>query len=437
MKKEIFILALSVLCVANIFAQKIDIQTLEFDYIRNPLNPLPESIKNYSSQVILDYEQGILELQKLNKEGFQEAFKKYERELPIAQRKYDSLMEIYSKAKEKAIAKYDSEIVEYRKKPNIDRFFENKILKDSERPHLDVDMYMKYYPQVRFPYKPYEQKEDYQKIFNKDVLAESYLKLDGYTKSNVNAVKIIVTLFGFEFLDPVLRNESANVYNSNTKQTTTVIKYWYEISYRHPMKLKIIAPDGKVIKDYTFEELANYTVYKSNINNNYAPPLDIKALKISFQDKIVEDNMKYIQNYLNENFGYSHLKHTANIYRIDSKKYNYETYQNAYEDVVSGYNAIAYDYNKAITKIKSAISIWETELKNYDPLDNKARINSDIAIATNFNLYEAYLWIVNFDEAEEHLSKIIGLNPSKKEETQVKQDREFLKSQRIRYEMMY
>lgn len=422
-----------VIIVSCTVAQKIDNQLLEFDYLRYPLNPLPESIKNYTSQVVLEYEQGILELQKLNKGDYQSALKEYEINYAIAHKKSDSLMVIYKIEKEKAIAKYDSAMVEYRKKPAVDRFVENKVLKDSERPYLIHPDY----PYVRFPYRPYESNEEYQKIFNKEVLSDTYLKLDGYNKSPANAVKIVVTCYGFDFLDPVLRSETNNVYNTETKQTSPVTKYWYEISYRHPMNLKVTAPDGKILMDRTFEELTNYTVFKTSINNGRAPVMDIKGLKLSFQDKIVEDNMAYIRDFLNDYFGYTTVKNTATIYRIDSKKYNYDTYQKAYEEAVSGYSALSTDYSKALTKINAAIAIWEDELKSYDPVDSKGRISSDIAIATNFNIYEAYLWSGKFDKAEEHLSKIIGLKPSKKEEELVKQYREFLKSQRTRMEMMY
>ncbi|MBU0489406.1 MAG: hypothetical protein KKA07_01545 [Bacteroidetes bacterium] len=431
--KTIVAFSLFLLACYTMSAQKIDEQIIEFDYVRLPLQLLPEGISGYSSQVILEYEEGILELQKLQTGDFQAALKDYEEKLVIAQSKYDSLMAIYKVEKEKAIARYDSAMVAYRKRPGVERFFENKILRDSERPYLILPSY----PSVRFPYRPYESKEEYQKIFNKEMLADTYLKIDGIKKASTNAVKIVVTLLGYDFLDPVLRNESSNVYNSNTKQTTTVFRYWYEIAYRHPMNLKLLAPDGSTILDITFEDMTNYTVFKTQVNNGHAPGIDKHALKISFQDKVVEDNLIYIQNYLNDNYGYTWLKHSATIYRIDSKKYNYDTYQNAYEEIVSGFNALASDYNKAAEKIKAAIAIWEEELKTYDPADSKGRISSDIAIATNFNLYEAYLWTNDFDKAEKHLSKIIGLKPSKKEEALVKQYREFLKMQRQRMEMIY
>ena len=45
----------------NAFTQKIDRQPLECDYIRMPLKPLPENIINYTSSIILDYEQEIID----------------------------------------------------------------------------------------------------------------------------------------------------------------------------------------------------------------------------------------------------------------------------------------------------------------------------------------------------------------------------------------
>ena len=410
-------------------AQKIDDQPVEFDIIRYPILGLPQNIKAYTSEVIMDYEGGVLEMQKMRTEDYATALKKYEELYPVAQRKFDSLMVIYNRDKEIALAKYDSSMVEYRKKPQVERFVENRILRENDHPRL----MMPQYPYVQFPVKPYPTREEYPKLFNKQMLAETYLKLDGYPRSNTNAVKFVVTMLGYDFLDPVLRNESSNVYNTDTKQTTTVIKYWYEISYRHPMNLKMISPDGKVMLDITFEDLTNYTIFKTPIANNTAPRIDRKALKMSFEDQIVEQNMLYIREYINDYYGYTPMKHPAIIYRIDSKKFNYDTYQLAYEEIVSGFNALSTDRKKAEEKINAAIAIWEEEMKTYDPADTKGRLTSDIAIATRFNLYEAYLWLNKFDQAEEQLSKVIGLRPSKKQENLVKQYREFLKMQRQRF----
>lgn len=408
--------------------QKIDEQEFEFEYIRTPKNPLPEAYRYYFSKVIQDYEIEVNTQRQLDEKDFDEAMKAYEQKYRLAQMRRDSIDLAYEAESLEAHEKYERELKAYRDKPNFDKFVENKILQDSERPVLQLPNR----PYVRFPIKPQKNSEYYQKIFSAEVLETTYLKLDGYSKSQSNSVKLEVTMYGYEYLDPVLRSATKNVFNTSTGTTAPVTYYWYEVSYRHPMNLKVSLPNGKVVEDRTFEELTRYKVFKTSKKKGSVPHIDQVGLKLSFQDRVVEENMLFIKSYINDEYGYSREKRSTIIYRVDSRKEDYAAMQKAYEYAVNGYSNLIYDQEKSKSNLLEAVSIWQREVAQCDPNDRRARVNSKVGISLHFNLFEALLWLEEYDQAEEHLSKIIGIRPSKKEEEKVSTSRVFLKQQKAR-----
>lgn len=354
------------------------------------------------SEVILAYEADIIAEQQKNQEEYDRAVAEYPETVKAAKERYDE-----------SLARYDADLAAYNEKSTAKKLVEKTILDENNKPVKPGN----FYP----PSKPYLREVRHQKVFNKEMLANSYLKLDGFTNSTDNALKITVTLYGFESSDFVLKSSESSYYNSKTKQTSKVMKYWYEISYKNPINLKIETPNGEIIINETFAQFNEFVLNKTPETQGSQPNINRDSYIESLQSKIVESNMKEINDFINNNYGFPKYKREFEIYRVETKKMNYDDYQTAFESAVAGYKMLISDKKGAFEKLNTAIAFWEKAYAESDINDKKARINSDITIITLFNLIEAKIWTDEYAKAEEYLNKIIGLNPSRKENRRISQ----------------
>lgn len=413
-KQAFLILFLSVVLTG--FSQKIDKQNVTFEYIQMPKQPLDKSIQNYYSQVTLAYEAEIIDEQQKVQEKYDMEMAEYPQKVKEAEERHKEV-----------VAKYEADMVAWKEKSIGSKLIEKNILNENNKPVSPGTFYA--------PSKPYMTTVKHQKIFNKEMLANTYLNLDGYNKKEENALQIKVTLYGFENLEPELKSIEKSSYNSKTKQTTKVMTYWYEISYKHPINLTIKTEKGETIINETFEQFNNYSIAKTNVSEGSYPNFNKDAFIEGLQNKIVEENMKYIKEFINNNYGFVKMKRNTTVYRVEGKQLNYDDFQQAFELVTAGYNILISDNRSAKEKIGSAIQIWEKALLESDPEDKKARINSDITIITLLNLAEAYSWTHDYAKADECLNRIISLKPSKKEKNIINDYRILLKEQKERWEV--
>lgn len=414
MKKNVFLITFICL-VINIFAQKVDKQEIEFEYKRMPKKPLNKDIKNYSSQVILKYEADIIAEQEKAKDEYEKAVAEYPQKVKNAKAKHNQ-----------AIMQYEKEMAEWKNKPMGSKILEKAILEEDNRPVHPGEFYT--------PKEPVLIEPKHQKVFDKDVLANTYLKLEGYNKKNENALQITATLYGFENLEPELKFAPGNSYtDKKTGQRVDVVNYWYETIYKHPINLKIKTPTGETILDETLEELNKFSLAKTDASQGKRPEINKDVYMESLQNRIVETNMKYINDYINDNYGFPKIKRSTIIYRVETKKLNYDDYQEAFELAISGYNMLIDDNATARENINKAIQIWEKALTESNPADKKSRVNADISIITMFNLAEALIWTDDYTKADMYLNKIIGLKPSRKEMKSIEKYRDFIKEQKERW----
>ncbi len=407
MKTKFVLLFLLSFSVITGFSQKTDKQKITFDYTRMPSSPLAGDIQNYSSEVVLGYEEAI------NRE-YEAVLFGYPQELKIAEDNYSA-----------KVQRYEEELKKWDEKSTASKLVNKNVLKE-DKPREPAPFVAPLEPRI-------EDMGTYQKIFSKKMLTKSYLKLDGFTNTPDNAVKITATLFGFEDTGFEQKYNRITRTDKKTKKETTTTSYWYLIDYKHPINIKIEMPDGEVVVDEVFEIFNEYTGHKTK--SQKTSHINKPAVLEKLQNEIVTENMKIINEYLNENFGYSKVSREAIIYRIESKKLNYDDYQEAYESAISGYNLLFSDYGSGMEKLNRSIEIWEKAITESEPSNKKARINSKVTTVTRFNLAEAYIWVNNYTKAEEQLNKIVALKPSKKEKKRIDEYRLFIKEQKIKWEV--
>jgi hypothetical protein len=112
---------------------------------------------------------------------------------------------------------------------------------------------------------------------------------------------------------------------------------------------------------------------------------------------------------------------------------DYSDYQQAYEKALLGYNKLADSKDEGQASLKDAIGIWEKAMTESKPDDRKARVDAGVTMATLFNLTEAYIFTDDYDKAETSVTKILALDPSKKEKKAAEDLLAFVKDQKDRY----
>lgn len=389
---------------------------LKFNYTQLPSAPLDAAIVNYTSTVNLMYVDAINE------------------EKAKALAEYEAEMADYPRIEQQAKANYDERLAQYKvEKEAYDnksagkKFIEKNVLEENTKPSNPGS----YYP----PAKPYLREIKSQKVFNQEMLSNTYLKLEGFNLATENAVIITVDMYGYEGLDPEFKTEKRKMFNSKTKAEYYDTYTWYETSYKHPMNLKIETPDGQVLFNETFTEFNDFIIAKTKETKGSSQAMNRESYVKSLQDKAVTQNLKIINAFINDNYGYRVVERKSTIYSVKEKKHDYSDYKSAFISANDGYSLLVSDFEAGSVKLKEAIVLWETALKESDTEDKKARINQKVTLVTYYNLIDAYIALNEFSKAESVLNKLAMESDKKKETNKIDEYKLYLKDIKDRWEI--
>ncbi|MES2618371.1 MAG: hypothetical protein V4613_10855 [Bacteroidota bacterium] len=399
--KSTLLIAITAFSYNAATAQDVDREEVKINYISRPLKPINKEIKNYNSTVVLAY----LEANKTLMANYELEVKRNDEEHAKAMEQYNKDLDVYNK---KSAAKK----------------LLDKELNNEGKPIMPIKKTLE---------RPTPQKEH-----NPTLLANTYLKLQGFKLGTDNAVKITATLMGFEMMGPTLITTESSEMRSG--QSVKVTKYKYEIQYRHPMGVKVESPtDGILMEEFTPSMNDFQKAYTGEYSNTYDLDKYWNMSKGAFisglEDKTLTANMTILGNIINTNYGYQAVTRESNVYTVKDKKGNYEDYATAQTAYEEGYKLLSESAEKtnAIPKIKEAIAIWETAMKESDPSNKKARIDESVSIATLFNLIEANIWADDFEKAEKYWKQLAKLDLGKKEQKRHEELEAFMKDQKARY----
>ncbi len=414
MKNLLPLLSIALLGTSNLLqAQDIDNNDIRFNYIQLPAQPVDKTIKNYQSTVVLKYMEGV----KNSQLSFQEQVAKAEAD-------YKAAMENYYVQQKLADDQYNKEMEAWDKKP-----LAQKILLEKEKPQK------KYIP---VPTKQTLVEPKYQKQFDVNLLASKYFKVEGYKQGAENPLKVTAFFLGFEATEAVLK-EKSNVVKTTGKPDQTVIKYRYELNYKHPSGYRIETNAGVIFEDYP-AVTTDYNTYSTAEYNSVAELNTFwnsakEGVINQLQEKIINQNCQTLSNIINNQFGYQNVAYSTLLSTVDEEK-GYEDYKQAYDIAAKGYSMLAEDLNKsnAIAKLKEAIAIWEKAMTESNPKNKKARVDMDVTQVTVLNLIEAYIFIDDFANAQSYIDKLKTLDPSKKERRRMERMEYLLKEQKKRYD---
>lgn len=391
-------------------AQNIDYSTIKVDYTRLPLKPVSKDVVNYQPLIIADYLAKV-EQQKVEN---QNAAAKAEADYQQALKQY------WIKRNQDSLSYENSLNVWFRLTPQQQAV--------TPRPQM---------PASTVPTKATANETVIEKTFNTDLLASTYIKLEGFTKLPEKALIIQMNLSGFEKDEAKSTTQKKQIKRGDGKTVDSTV-FVYQFNYRHIIKIKIIQPDGKFLMDEAYGPSLGFTTYSSKFFANQTD-LDnywksAQAAEISnTQEKIVTDNLKSINEMINNNYGYVQQSRSVVVGYVNEKK-QYDDFKDALSNSKNAYAIIGKKETNGQGKdyLLKAVTTWEAAMKESNPSNKKARVDEDVTECLLMDLSEAYVWLEDFTKAQEYLTKLDGFKLSIKEKNIKAGTKAFLNDQSIR-----
>ncbi len=279
------------------YGQKLKTEQITYSYTRLPALPV-KGITNYQVSFEAAYEA-----------KNQQSLKDYNDQKMAAVEKYRKDVASYEIMVKAANDHYDKEMAEYNKKSFGSKLAEKSLL-DNNRPIRET---------VTKPYISYVPEPKLQSSYDYKIMANTYIQLDGYHNNPAEeALKIIVVLYGYDHTQPRTMDEQQENLKIGGSAGTTTYKstnYHVEFSYRHPMAVKVYTPDGKEILSLTPPELNSYKIYKSAASDQ-PTRINSELLVKTTEEKVLQDNLHFINNLLNDRYGFSSIKRVATLFYV-------------------------------------------------------------------------------------------------------------------------
>lgn len=373
------LIAFTLLLSLGLSAQKIKVEKVTFNNIRLPFTPIQGELEGYSFTVETPYPENTDNIVADAKKRHEAALVQYEKDVEAARENF----------------KIESE--QYNSLTMVER-----LAKSDQK------------PQLRLPRKPvyYEPSKSNIIVYNPQVLAGSYLRLDGYSpKTDGNILTGMVVINEFDKIDPVRKSEQKSYYNSTTKQTEKKTEYYYITSYKQPTYVKL-EYGGSVLFEGMLEETSEYAEKRTA----KAPNM------ISLEKESVEASLSIANEFINDNYGFSSLEYTYDVRYEKNKGGDYDDMEEAKEIAVAAYKDFGNGENASA--LDGAIKIWQQMLNESDLDNKKARVNAKITYAVLANLIEADIAKRDYVEATKYLDQMkdMKLNYAEKQYVEVLED---------------
>jgi hypothetical protein len=283
-------------------------------------------------------------------------------------------------------------------------------------------------------------KEDYEKKSLGEKMAKKVLLGESKPSGNYFNQTFIPTLFPVEGVKGAI-NIPGYTKTSNSKGNINVM--FFELVYSlnaaqtiityYPLKIVLTVTNDKGEISFQGELPSNNTSMTYTATNTAALGNSYLSTLKGLESEAKNAAVKNLNAYLKTNYGFNKVKDERGFYDVKDKKQTYPEYHEAFEKVKTAfiYCNMPSKQDEMMNKLKEAVVIWETSLKDFDKSNKEGRINSDIAAATYLNIAEACIWTKEFDKAIESLAmyKLTGEDYSRA----YKDKTDFLKDYSARY----
>lgn len=254
-----------------------------------------------------------------------------------------------------------------------------------------------------------------------DIPSESEIK----SKINLQGFKKVPSGGNLIFLEVYDYDVNVVEKTSNSGET---IKYYAEITLRQPIWVRIETADGEIL----FDEIAAVTDREYEVETSKRSSTDHRAYmngpnygssdfenilngssyrswldseKRSMRTK----NLKILNEELNSLFGYAWIEKTTPLYTGSGKKMDYSDLDAAQLEAKHGLQDMNIDKEKSTEQLNNAIQVWLKIIDEELESDNKkARINHKVGASLYINCAVAYIYLDQYDKANEMLNYVEG-----------------------------
>ena len=385
MKKNVALILL--ICgFGFVSGQTIETERLYFTQTLFPKKTLPANVKNYSVTVTTPYLKDDSSFRKIAEEKYQKDLVDFPNVIKAAEKNYTEVTLVeYNKRVAEAKEKYKLESDQFNKMSTLERL----ALIDQK-------------PILRIPEKPYYYAPQQPRvesintgdviIFNPESLTKSYIKLNGYG-DGTDGIQIKIDFKGFEYIEPVATLVNVENYNPQTKEKFYTKQTQFVTKFRHPTTLQVIV-DNKNLVSGIFQGTSDYQIKNTSSKPN----------RLYIERQEVETIMTNINNFLNDQYGYTKLTRNAVLYYVKNRKGEYDDVEKARDFALSGYKNYTEHQEDAIKDIQSAIEIWEKTMTEVNYEDSKARIDEKVGTALLKNLIFATIMTNEFVKANKYMT---------------------------------
>ena len=354
--------------VTNLFAQNISSNLIEYESLKAPVYQTEESLRTYKVTVNSPYNLTSEDVIAQSKVDFENELKNYDQKVSDSEKEFQQKLKDYDGDVLKAKEKFELESAEFKKLSLLERLSMTDQGKNPKLVNPSKPVYVK-------PAKPVYQSpnlNDYI-IVNNSVL-ETQLKIDGFTTNGKN-LEVFLTIDKITFQD-------------NAGQTFA----------KQPTKL-VVKSNGVEKTNTTF--LEEFKFVSSSPSNNINKPLSEK--------NFLNEVLKTVNTYLNDNFGYQTYKSKVKILSVKNKG-DYDDLEKADIYITTNLRKLN-PINPTITVaakagLQKGIDIWTATLEKIDYKDKKAAFNAKIGEFVYFNLIRLNLALGNKKDAEKYLNEM-------------------------------
>ena len=353
--------------ISSVNAQSVSSELIEFQMLKAPKTPIDAASRQLKVTVTSPYNLKAEDVIAQSKVDFQSALKNYDNVVAESVKEFQTKEKDYDSDVLKAKEKFAMESAEFKKLSLLERLSMTDQGKNPKLVNPSKPVYYKPQPPVyREP-----NLNDYI-IVDNNVLA-SQVTIDGFTREG-NYVEVSLDVQKLNFQD-------------NAGQTYA----------NQPTKLVVKVNGVEKINTTFFQE---FKFISSSPTNNINKPLEEK----NHLNKV----MAFINQYLNDNFGYQSVKGSVKIQSVKNKG-KFDDLEKADIYVTTNLRKLNPQNPQisasAMTNMQKGIAIWKETLTKVVYKDKNADFNAKIAEFVYFNLIRLNIALGNKTEAEKYLNE--------------------------------
>jgi len=385
MNKKLIVGVIIALNFLTANAQKVTNETIKHSYFRTPKFILSKE-KKVNKEVILSYKED-----------------------------NDLILEINKNINIQRKENKDSENKAYEEKKTSSKVAE-RILLGKKKPKG-----------VTYVKTPYTQKE-----WSSDYIINSGCKTMSLESSTTTKAKIKITVL------PISFTHEKNDIEATTNKDGSIrpAYYTYYINGQAGVKIEAFNELGNLVisENLSSWQDSRSKKFSSFSARNKAFIQNDKATKLGFEKKLMATDLNNLQTFINNNFENQVVEKKSKIFSVKDKKGIYTQINECSLAFTRGLQYLSTEetYSKGTEIIKELIPVYESQLKEYNPTDKKARINKYIAQALYLNLAQAYIWTNNYEKANNCIIEHKIINPKKNKKYLIEL-KTFLDDQEIRF----